>query len=305
MMQENSTAPGSEDGTPDGAHVPVRENDPTNGRFLVISAAQELQAILHCAETLGMTFKECSLGTNLIGHRLLWTNGESTTEFWLVCAASQRVDTLLFLITLLSERFSPRSIILTGMMGGIPGKIGFLDVVAPTAIYDGRIVGTREKQLVVEPESGPVHQAVHTHLNNIPEFKMGEISVKVKKNKKSMTVAAKHDDISHELFTTIVSADAENIVAFEMEGQAVVNSNQFQQLVGNNVVLGMIKGVADFGGLDSLMTAEELEVVKSEISYSTDDGDFDPIVNKTVKAKLQFEATRRALFVSVETSRRF
>ena len=91
-------------------------------------------------------------------------------------------------------------------------------------------------------------------------------------------------------------------MGFEMEGQAVVNSNLFQQLSETNVIMGMMKGVADFGGMQSGQSVAELDLVRQQINYSTDDGDFDPIENKKVKEKLQKEATRRAFVVAAEVS---
>jgi hypothetical protein len=278
---------------------------PENGRFIVLGASQELPAVLSCVSQLKMTYEETSFGKNLIGHRILWEHGDMATTLWLCCAVSQRVDALSNLINTLSERFSPISIILTGMMGGIPNKIGFLDVVIPTAIYDGRVVGTKAKKIILEPEPGLVHPAIHSIANNIPEFLLGESAIEVKKNKKSLTVAAKMDDISHSLFRALISPDKENIVAFEMEAQAVANANFFQQLSGGNTVLGVVKSVADFGGMESGQSEEEIDLVKSNISYIDTDGEFDPIENKKVKSKLQYEATKRALFVAAEISRRF
>ena len=285
-----------------GIHV---DYQPANGRFIVLSAAQELNSVLETVSSLGMSYLEVALPNLQVGHRILWRNGETVTPIFLCVASAQRVDALTFLISTIVTLFSPKSILLAGMMGGIPTKIGFLDVVVPTSIYDGRIIGTKEnKQLVLEPESFPAHPAVHAILNNVPEFRCGDTSINVKKNKKSLTVAAKFDDISHELFATASEVDRENIVAFEMEGQAVVTANHFQQLAGQNVILGMAKGVADFGGLASGQSDTELEAVRRQIGYSLADGDFDPIRNKKVKAKLQLEATRRAFVVAAEISRR-
>ncbi len=277
---------------------------PRGSRFIVLSAAQELRPVLHAASSIGMSHHETPLGKNLIGHRLTWNHEAGSTDLWLAVAMRQGVDALTALLTILSERFDPISVILTGMMGGIPSKIKFLDVVVPTVMFDGRIVGTKNKRILAEPEPATPHPAIHSILNNIPAVEIEGTEVNVKKNKKSLTVAAKHDDISHYLFRSISGADPENIVAFEMEAQAIGYKNYFQQLDGDNVIYGMVKGVADFGGMDSEQPETEIEQVKNVINYSLDDGEFDPIRNPVVKQKLQFEATKRALVVAAEISRR-
>lgn len=277
---------------------------PTGGRFIVLSAAQELRPVLHAASSLGMSHQEAAFGKNLIGHRLTWDHEGESTDLWLAVAVRQGVDGLTALLTILSERFDPLSVILAGMMGGIPEKIRLLDVVVPTVMYDGRIVGTKNKSILAEPEPATAHPAIHSILNNIPVIEMDDTEINVKKNKKSLTVAAKHDDISHHLFRKIREADTENIVAFEMEAQAIGYKNHFQQLDGGNVVYGMVKGVADFGGMASGESQAQLDQVKHAINYSAEDGDFDPIRNPVVKQKLQFEATRRALVVAAQISRR-
>ena len=307
-----SRAEGGDHGEQDLAEAAKMSQDATtsippssmavNGRFILLSATQELNSVLETAKILGMRYQEVKIRPLPVAHVVHWKYGSAEIPIFVCVAVSQRVDALASLIQLIISAFSPKSIMLAGMMGGIPGKIGFLDVVAPTAIYDGRVVGTRAKKLTVEPESAPVHPSVHLILNNIAEFRCGGQPIVVKKNKKSITVAAKIDDITHKLFKTIILPDRENIVGFEMEGQAVVNSNLFQQLSETNVIMGMMKGVADFGGMQSGQSVAELDLVRQQINYSTDDGDFDPIENKKVKEKLQKEATRRAFVVAAEVS---
>lgn len=282
----------------------LSSTSPVGGRLLVLAAAQELRPVLHAAKSIGMEYVETSLGKNLVGHRLTWKHASGTTHFWLAVAVQQGVDAVNALVTRLCERFSPASVILTGMMGGVPNKIRFLDLVVPTVIYDGRIVGTKDKEILVEPEPARVHPSIHAIVNNIPDFEIEGVEIVVKKNKKSLTVAAKHDDISHELFQRTSATDPENIVAFEMEGQAIAYLNLFQQLDGENVDFGMVKGVADFGGMESGQSEQEINGLKQQIGYIADDGPFDPITNSVVKKKLQFEATKRALVVSAEISRR-
>ena len=183
------------------------EASPVGGKFVVLAASQELRPVLHAAKSIGMEYEEVSFGKNLVGHHLTWQTAGGTTHLWLVVSIQQGVDAVSALLTRLCERFSPASVILTGMMGGVPCKIKFLDVVVPTVIYDGRIVGTKDKEIQAEPEPARIHPGLHAIANNVPTFEIEGLEINVRKNKKSLTVAGKHDDISHELFQKIVGEE--------------------------------------------------------------------------------------------------
>jgi nucleoside phosphorylase len=191
----------------------------------------------------------------------------------------------------------PRAVVMVGMMAGVRGKANLLDVVIPRTVFDGTAVGTREGAVVAEPEAADIDPRLHHWVTNYdwgadPRTKMLTLLA----HKKTVTVAAKIDDISHELAKAAIGIDKENVVGLEMEGIALADRQKRQPLLGRSVAYLMVKGVADFAGHEA--TAEDVASLPPHLRAKARDNP-NPVMNRPLRAALQREATRRSMAVAV------
>lgn len=266
--------------------------------FVIVGTDQELDAIVEHLE--GALISRRNLANHLGRKVILKSEGREPLCIGLICAGGQGVGNSTNLIHDIVQLEQPRSIMMVGMMGGLPDKVSLLTVVCPESIYDGSRIGTREGRLTRESEGGPLHPAFADVVKNMGPVAFRGGNIDVVKRKKIVTVDAKIDDIQHELATKILEVDSENVVGIDKEAFALVNANNYQLLHKANVVYGVLKGVADYCSTRSEISNEDKKIIEQAIDLGQISGALNPTDNKQLKTALQKEATVRAFAVALD-----
>jgi hypothetical protein len=188
--------------------------------FVVVAAGQELAAVRSYLDAEGAIRKNYPLSDTWSVERISITRTKQI-EFCLAIAPGQGVGKMGALLDFIQKEAAPKTVILVGMMGGIRGKSGLLDVQAPGNIIDGSRLGTRDGRIVPEPHGSDLDPTLHTRLHSIDHGRHKIDDIKVVTHKHSLCVAAKFDDLTPELAQAALRVDPENIIGIEMEGSAL------------------------------------------------------------------------------------
>ncbi len=190
------------------------------------------------------------------------------------------------------------TVIMVGMMAGISGKARLLDVIIPRLVYDGVAQGVRDGKIIGEPEAYPMDPRLHHVASTIEWADNLPNEVNVVCHKKSVCVAAKFDDMGHELAQSALAIDPENIVGLEMEGAALGRMQAGQKLaLSRDMAFIMIKGTADYAG--TKISEEELGRLGSLLEKEISNLSKDPTGNREMKTALQAGATKLALNAAI------
>lgn len=270
--------------------------------FIVVAARQEMDAVRAYLDSVGARREDEHLSDTWSAERVSLQAGRRL-EFGLIQAPGQGVEDMASLLDFLQSRSKPKSVLMVGMMAGIPCKSRLLDVQAPRNIVNGTRLGTRDGRIVAEPHGRDVDPVMHNRLQSIDRVRRGIGDIALVTHKHSICVTAKFDDLTSELAQAALATDPENIVGIEMEGSALTARQAGQRRSGENTGYLMIKGVADYAGEKA--SGEEIAQLKPALKL---DGvadvdallkDPDPTTNKPLKSVLQRIATIRALRVAL------
>lgn len=270
--------------------------------FIVVAARQELEAVRSYLDSVGASREKEHLSDVWSAERVSLQTGRRL-EFGLIQAPGQGVEDMATLLDFLLSKAKPKSVLLVGMMAGIPRKSRLLDVQAPRNIVNGTRLGTRDGKIVAEPHGRDVDPVMHNRLQSIDRGRSRIADIALVTHKHSICVAAKFDDLTPELAQAALATDPENIVGIEMEGSALTARQAGQRRSGENTGYLMIKGVADYAGEKA--SGDEIAQLKPALEA---DGvadvdallkDPDPTMNKMLKSALQKIATIRALRVAL------
>jgi hypothetical protein len=270
--------------------------------FVVVAAGQELEAVRSYLDAEGAKRKTYPLSDNWSVEQIRRTRGKQI-EFCLAIAPGQGTEDMGDLLDFLRREAAPSTVILVGMMAGIPGRSGLLDVQAPRNIINGMRLGTRSGKIVPEPHGRDVDPVLHNRLQAMDRHRQNIDDIRLVTHKHSICVAAKFDDLTPELAQATLAADPENIIGIEMEGSALTARQASQRRSGDSTGYLMIKGVADYAG--DKATQEEIRRLKSALESSGIENatdllaNPDPTTNKPLKAALQRIATVRAMRVAL------
>ncbi|MDE7548789.1 hypothetical protein PY793_12450 [Acetobacter fabarum] len=270
--------------------------------FIVIAARQEMEAVRSYLDSIKASRATMNLSSTWRAERVL-LQSDRHLEFGLIQAPAQGVEDMASLLDFLQSKVRPASVLMVGMMAGIPDKSQLLDVQAPRNIINGTRIGTRDGMVVAEPHGRDVDPVMHNRLQSIDRHRSGIADITLVTHKHSICVAAKFDDLTPDLAQAALSTDPENIVGIEMEGSALTARQTSQRRNGENTGYLMIKGVADYA--DEKASAKEIAELQRALEASgiTDVGDLlkdpDPTTNKRLKSALQKVATINALRVAL------
>ena len=260
--------------------------------FLVVAAPQELDAGLAWVAENGWNVKKHKIA-NRTGRRIEMKFADGAKlNVGIICATHKGNMSSRELISDIVHHESPKSLLMVGMMGGIPEKVNLMDIVCPMIVYDGTAIGTKDGAILPEGRPLPMHERIADILSNLGTKHYKGIELKIVKNKHSVTVWEKIDDLTPELSKAILNKDPENIVGLEMEAYAVAHANLNQQLHDNNVVFGVFKSVADFCSTIDEIDDKTKEKIAKFVDLSQFDQPHNPTKNKELKAKLQSEGTK-------------
>lgn len=260
--------------------------------FLVVAASQELDAGLAWIDEKGWGVEKQNIA-NRTGRRIEMklANG-SKLNVGMLCATHKGNMSSRELISDVVRHESPKCLLMVGMMGGIPGKVNLMDIVCPMIVYDGTAIGTKDGAILLEGRPLPMHERIPDILNNLGSKTYKGIELNIIKNKHSVSVGEKIDDLTPELSKAILDKDAENIVGLEMEAYAVTHANLHQQLHDENVVFGVFKSVADFCSTIDEIDDKTSEKIAKLVDLNQFSEPHNPTKNKELKAKLQSEGTK-------------
>jgi len=270
--------------------------------FIVVAARQEMNAVRSYLDSVGAS-REIELLSDTWSAERVSLQADRRLEFGLIQAPGQGVEDMGGLLDFLQSRAKPKSVLMVGMMAGIPRKSRLLDVQAPRNIVNGTRLGTRDGRIVAEPHGRDVDPVMHNRLQSIDQGRRSIGDISLVTHKHSICVSAKFDDLTPELAQAALAADPENIVGIEMEGSALTARQASQRRSGENTGYLMIKGVADYAGEKA--SGEEIVQLKPALQSegaADIDGllkDPDPTTNKPLKSALQRAATIRALRVAL------
>lgn len=110
--------------------------------FIVVAARQELDAIRAFLDSEGAHRETYHLSESWQAERVSVDQG-LPIEFTLIPAPGQGVEDMMEVLNFIQGSARPKTVILVGMMAGIPGKSRLLDVQAPRNIVDGSRLGLR------------------------------------------------------------------------------------------------------------------------------------------------------------------
>jgi len=268
--------------------------------FIVAAAIQELSAIREYLNELGYVRSEAPpIENRRVEIFEIETSARGKFSFGLMVAIDKGKSQMKSLLEAIERNTSAAHVIMVGMMAGIKNKTRLLDVVVPRTVYDGTAIGTKAGKHVGEPEAGSMDAKLHHWTASMEQASLKAARIRLISQKKTVTVAAKIDDISHGLAKSALAVDPENVVGLEMEASALIEQQTTQSLRNKAVGYLMVKGVADYAG-DRPDHVEVMDL--SSISALKDHlADADPTNSVPLKSALQKEATRRALFVALET----
>jgi nucleoside phosphorylase len=265
--------------------------------FVVVAAQQELRYVREYLKqhSIAMEAHTPMAGRSGTAFYLPAGNG-SQKRVGLMVASSQGRESMSELLEAISSNEKPQLVIMVGMMAGIQNKAKLLDVIAPKTVYDGTAIGTRDGAVVAEPEAADIDPLLHQWLLD-HDWGDDEYSqdINVILHKKTVTVSAKIDDVTHELAQAALCVDRENVIGLEMEGIALANRQKRNQLVPDTVRYLMVKGVADYAG--KTITNEDCDQLPDALKAIAVVHQ-DPIRNKDLRLALQKEATWRAMSVA-------
>jgi hypothetical protein len=270
--------------------------------FVVVGARQELDAVRHYLDLENAERKPYDLSENWPAERISIDQG-TPVEFGLILAAGQGLEDMADVLSAIQKYSAPKTIILVGMMAGIPGKSRLLDVQAPRNIINGTRLGTRSGRIVPEPHGRDVDPTLHHRLQSLDPHRRKIADIPLVTHKHSVCVAGKFDDLAPELAQAALASDPENVIGIEMEGSALTAKQATQSRSGEATGYIMIKGVADYAGTHPI--PEEVAKLRSVLeSFEGGTVDVllanpDPTTNKPLKSVLQKIATIRAFRVAL------
>lgn len=264
--------------------------------YIVVAVRRELEAVRRAIADAGYAHSEARLARR--DGEIFWLplGSGDTLPVGLLIATAGGKSSMSDLISAIERFERPELVLMAGMMAGIKKKAVLLEVIAPSAIYDVTALGTKEGAITSEPESFRTTPIMRQKLAAVDWSHPPTTALKVTTHKKTATVAAKIDDISHELAQAALQVDHENIVGLEMEGAALNEMQELQSFHAGSVQYLMVKGVADYAG-ELISDAEAAELASSLANNTVLTADADPTNNLTLKALLQTEATRRSFLV--------
>lgn len=271
--------------------------------FIVVGARQELVSIRAALTLLGINSRTDVKMAGRAGDSFVLRNRSGADiSAGILLANAKGKSAMSNLIEAIVRFELPRVILLVGMMAAIRGKAKILDVVIPKTIYDATTQGTRRKQVITEPETGSIDPLLHQWLLNHTWEEGATKGWTIILHKKTVTVAGKIDDISHELARSALAVDPENVVGLEMEGSSLYEKQLSQTIDRDLIKFGMIKGVADYAGLR--MKKAEVAAVAAALGVGNI-ANPNPIENAALRSALQNEATQRAFVTALEVIRNF
>lgn len=263
--------------------------------FLVVAARQELDAVREYLRENGYSLLGKNFGNRRVEVFDLEVEAGGRIAVGLIMASAKGKSEMKALLEAIDRHNNPSHVVMVGMMAGIKNKTKLLDVIVPKTIFDVTAIGTKGDALISEPEAANLDAKLHGWVSSMELQGSDPIIIA---HKKTVTVAAKIDDISHDLAKTALSVDPENVVGLEMEGSAFAEKQSAQSLEGRAVGYLMIKGVADYAG----EKPDDAEIIglKSVAGVNKHLNDPDPTNSVKLKAALQREATRRAVGVALQ-----
>ncbi len=269
--------------------------------FIAVAAQQELQAIRTYLDTIHAKRVNSRLSLTFPCEHVTVGAGDSLA-FTLVLAPGQAIEDMSELLNVIQSGASPETVLLVGMMAGLPGKSKLLEVQAPRNIINATRLGTRDGHIVPEPHGRDVDPILHNLLQALDRNQLDIGDIPVVTRKKSACVSAKFDDLTPELAHAALACDPENVVGIEMEGSALTARQAAQRRVGESTGYLMIKGVADYAGATPL--ADEVNALRPTLEQFSMDAtvllaDPNPTSNKLLKSVLQEIATVRAMRVAL------
>ncbi|MGR9343471.1 hypothetical protein ACU8NW_02455 [Rhizobium leguminosarum] len=269
--------------------------------FIAVAAQQELEAIRAYLDTIGAKRVKKRLSRTFPSEHVS-AGADDSLSFTLVLAPGQAVEDMSELLTVIQTEASPETVLLVGMMAGLPGKSKLLDVQAPRNIINATRLGTRDGHVVPEPHGRDVDPTLHNLLQTLDRNQFGIGDIQIVTRKKSACVSAKFDDLTPELAQAALACDPENVVGIEMEGSALTARQAAQRRSGESTGYLMIKGVADYAGAKPL--ADEVKSLHPALEQFSPGAaallaDPDPTSNKPLKSVLQEMATVRAMRVAL------
>jgi len=134
--------------------------------FVVVAARQELDAVRSYLDSEGAHRETYHLSENWSAERVSVDQG-TPIEFVLILAPGQGLEDIADVLSFIQREAEPKTVILVGMMAGIPGKSRLLDVQAPRNIINGTRLGTRSGRVVPEPHGRDVDPILHNRLQSL------------------------------------------------------------------------------------------------------------------------------------------
>jgi hypothetical protein len=265
--------------------------------MLVMAARQELDAVRRCLDELGFTREEHFLDSRMVETFRMQKTRRGDIVVGLMLPLQKAKSGMKSLLEAIKAHSSAQHVLMVGMMAGIKDKVRLLDVLAPLTVYDVTQIGTRGEKFIVEPGAGTMDARLHNLAAFIDPINFRDPSIRLITHKNTVTFSAKIDDITHELAAAALNVDPENVVGLEMEGSALIEMQNLK-FDSQNIRYLMIKGVADYAG--ERPDKAEVRSLANIASIKEHLSDPDPTEAIELKAALQREATRRALFVALE-----
>jgi hypothetical protein len=163
--------------------------------FVVVAARQELDAVRSYLDQEGAHRETSDLSANWSVERVSIDQG-TPIEFTLILAPGQGLGDMADVLSFIQKEAKPKTVILVGMMAGIPGKSRLLDVQAPRNIINGTRLGTRGGRIVPEPQGRDVDPILHHRLQSLDRTNRKIADIPLVTHKRTVCVAAKLDEVS-------------------------------------------------------------------------------------------------------------
>lgn len=280
------------------AHASVKD-------FIVFALPSELHAAkIYLRESGAKIISNRKIGASYPVEYAEIDIGSDKYKFGLMCSGLTGSETMKALLVTLDNNVSPCNVILVGMMAGKKGKSKLLNVIAPTEIYDGRNLGTKNGIITTKDlKSFPVDLRLLSRLQSSLGDTQDELKLRIITDRKTASFGSTIDDIDHELARAVFDYD-QKIIGLEMEGYALVQQ-QLDQLRNDNpnVQYIMIKGIADYAGeIPDIDEVEELRKIPALEDFLEPPC---PRDNDELKERLQKLATQNALRVAMDLLKRY
>lgn len=289
-------------GYEEGTSMDIRDIT-TIENYIVVAAGQELAAVRSYLSGVATKKGQYVLKKRPVDVYEFETSTGKRQLLALMLAAAKGKAKMKELVEVIAENSNAKRVLMVGMMASLKGKVQLLDVIAPKTVFDASAIGTKAGRLVSEPEAGVMDPELHLWLSGADYIGTQAENFRVITHKKTITVAAKIDEVDHDLAKAALAVDPENVVGLEMEASALTEAQELNNLNDRKIGFLMIKGVADYAG--EKPNADEVVELKKIEELSPYLSDPDPTNSPQLKAALQNLATVRSLIVALHLLARF